>query len=220
MLRKLFVLCALLLLQGISQAQPDVVIDMVNGSAARLIDSVMQTINLRADIFNEEVSKVNKLRPLEIENLTQEKVIANIPVIKEFLGYLEVYRATSDKEQLRIQDSVTMFRSYLPKAKRKKYLQEFVNAYSLDQGAFYKYTLSLTSLYSNVLDLLNFMSTAQTEIKDGKIVFRDRTQLKQYERILAKVEKQIRKQSSASLAAQKATFEAGQIMQKAYGKLQ
>jgi len=220
MLKRLSIVFVVLGFQALAYAQPDAIMDMVNSSASKLIDSVMQTINLRADIFNEEVGKVNKLRPLEAENLSKERVDANIPVIKEFLGYLEVYRAASDREKKRIQDSVTMLRSYLPKSKQKKYLKEFMNAYLLDQGAFYKYTLSLTGLYSNVLELLNFMSGAHTEIKDQKIVFTDRKELKQYEKILAKVEKQIQKQSSASLAAQKATFKAGQLMQKSYGKLQ
>jgi hypothetical protein len=220
MLKKLFVIFALIGLQVMAYAQSDAVMDMVNSSASKLIDSVMQTINMRADIFNEEVGKVNKLRPLEVENLSKEKVEANIPAIKEFLGYLEVYRVTSDKEKARIQDSVSALRAYLPKSKQKKYLRDFVNAYALDQEAFYKYTLSLTGLYSNVLELLNFMSGAHTEIKDQKIVFTDRTELKQYEKILAKVEKQIQKQSVTSLASQKASFEAGQIMQKSYGKLQ
>jgi hypothetical protein len=220
MLRRSFVLVVLIGLHGLANAQPDVVLDMVNHSAAKLIDSTMQMINLRADIFNEEVSKVNKLRPLEVENLTKEKVEANIPIIKSFLGYLDVYRATGDKEKLRIQDSVTALRAYLPKAKQKKYLREFMNAYSLDQEAFYKYTQSLTALYTYVTDLLQLMSTAKTEIKDAKIVFTDRTELKQYEKILANVEKQIKKQSVTSLASQKASFEAGQIMQKSYGKLQ
>lgn len=218
--KKLFTVVLLVLSYGFARAQSDVVMDMVNHNAAKLIDSVMQTINLRAEIFNDEVTKVNKLRPLEVENLTKDKVEANIPVIKEFVDYLDVYRATSDKEKSRIMDSVAALRAYLPKSKQKKYLKEFVDAYSLDQGAFYKYTQSLTGLYTNVLDLLQFMRLADTETKDGKILFKDRTQMKEYEKIIGKVEKQIKKQSSASIASQKASFEAGQIMQKSYGKLQ
>jgi hypothetical protein len=115
---------------------------------------------------------------------------------------------------------VTALRSYLPKARQKKYLKEFVDAYSMDQAAFYTYTRSLTGLYTNVLELLNFMTTSTAEIKDTKIVFTDRKELSQYEKLLAKIEKQIKRQASASIASQKASFEAGQIMQKSYGKLQ
>lgn len=220
-MRKGIVTVAIMVFMAVAAyAQPEVVLDMVNASAGRLIDSTMQTINLRADIFNEEVAKVNKLRPLEAENMTKEKVEVSLPAIRDFLSYLDVYRATSDKEKLRIQDSVKLFRSYLEKNKQKKFLKEFLNAYSMDQSAFYKYTQSLTTLYTNVIDLLNFMAASKAEIKDNKIVFTDKAELKRYETIMAKVEKNIQKQATASLAAQKATFEAGQIMQKSYGKLQ
>ena len=220
MRKGIYIIAVMALFTISAYAQPEVVMDMVNASAGRLIDSTMQTINLRAEIFNEEVSKVNKLRPLEVENMTKEKLETTIPAVKDFLSYLEVYRATSDKEKVRIMDSVKQFRSYLPKQKQKKFLKEFVDAYTMDQGAFYRYTQSLTTLYTNVIDLLNFMSTTKAEIKDNKIVFTEKAELKKYEAIMAKVHKNINKQASASLAAQKATFDAGQIMQKSYGKLQ
>lgn len=201
------------------KAQPDAIMDMVNSSASKLIDSVMNGINIRSDIFNEEKAKVNKARPLDTENLTKEKIGENLPTVKEFLSYLEVYRATSDMEKKRIADSVAMLRAYLPKSKQKKYLKEFVDAYAMDESAFYKYTVALTSLYSHVIDLMQFMQNADVEVADGKIMFKDRKQLKEFEKIQLKIEKQLKKQASAGLAAQKATFEAGQIMQKAYGKL-
>lgn len=219
MIRMFFLLIFSTILITAAQAQPDVVMDMVNGEAAKLIDSVMSRLNLRAEIFNDEIARVNKLRPLEAENLTKVKIEANIPIIKEFLSYLDVYRSVSDREKAAIADSIASLRLYLPKSRQKKYLKEFEDAYALDQAAFYRYTLALTALYTNVLELLNFMQTAQTEIKDNKITFKNQKEYHHYEQIMAKVEKQVKRQGRASLASQKASIDAGEMMQKAYGKL-
>lgn len=214
------VLRSLLLLAltfGTASAQHVNPLDAMNHRASMLIDSTMQRLNLRAERFNEELSKINKARPLDASALTPEKIAENLTKVKDFLGYLDVYRTLSAKSRQTVEDSVAAMRSEMPSRIRKQYLQEFLDAYAMDQSAFDKYTVALTNVYTKVSEVLTFLSNAKIKLVNGKIQFDDKAEYERYQDMMNEVTGVNRKLISASAASQKATLEASEQMQKAYG---
>lgn len=189
----------------------------MNKRASALIDSTMQQLNLRAERFNEEVSKINRARPLDAGALTPEKITENIAKVKDFLEYLDVYRSLSAKSRQVVDDSVNSMRHEMPSKIRNLYLQEFLDAYHSDQSAFDKYTLALTNVYTAVGSVLKFLSDANVKQVDGKLSFDNKKEYESYEAMMNEINAANKKLINASAASQKATLEASEQMQKAYG---
>jgi hypothetical protein len=206
-----------LLFVGAASAQHVDPLEAMNHRASQLIDSTMSRLNLRAERFNEELAQINKARPLDASALTPETIAQNLAKVKDFLGYLEVYRSLSAKSRQTTEDSVAGMRSEMPSRIRKPYLQDFLDAYALDQNAFDKYTVALTNVYTKVSDVLKFLSTAKIKTVSGKIQFDDKAEYESYQDMMTEVTAVNRKLISASAASQKATLEASEQMQKAYG---
>jgi hypothetical protein len=179
----------------------------------------MSALNTRANIFNNELDKVNKLKPLDAASFTPAKIDSNITTIKEFLDYLDVYRKVSGDLFRRVQDSVEAIRRNVPQSKRKDFLKEFMDAYALDHKAFDKYSLALTDVYTNVLATVKFAKTANVEPKGDKLEFKSKEQYKSYKKMIDNVEKSNEKLISAAKKSQKATADASAAMQIAYGKV-
>ncbi|MBS1904282.1 MAG: hypothetical protein JSS75_11305 [Bacteroidetes bacterium] len=213
---RILAVCTLLASASVAQQRNDPM-EAMNHRASRLIDSSMQRLNLRAERFNEELGKINKARPLDPSMLSAEKIKENTGKINDFLAYLDVYRSLSANMRKQVDDSVAAMRSEMPIRVRKAYLQEFLDAYASDQTAFDKYTMALTNVYTNVKQVLEFISTAKVQVVDGKLSFTDKTEYEQYETLMNKVNAANRKLVSASAASQKATLEASDQMNKAYG---
>lgn len=213
---RILAVCMLLASVSVAQQRNDPM-EAMNHRASRLIDSSMQRLNLRAERFNEELGKINKARPLDPSMLSAEKIKENTGKINDFLAYLDVYRSLSANMRKEVDDSVAAMRSEMPIRVRKAYLQEFLDAYASDQTAFDKYTMALTNVYTDVKQVLEFISTAKVQVVDGKLSFTDKTEYEQYEALMNKVNAANRKLVSASAASQKATLEASDQMNKAYG---
>lgn len=206
----------LALLSSSAFAQPSAE-DMLSDRANALIDTAMKGLNLRAKIFNTELEKINLLRPLDPDSFTPKRMDSVVTGLKEFTSYLEVYRTMSNATLRALQDSVEAIRAFIPKSKRKTFLKEFVDAYTLDHNAFEKYTKLLSVLYTDVIKAMEYGKSINIEVKDGQLQFTNKQHYDEYSKIIETIEKDNKKVMNAGAAAQKATADASLAMQKAYG---
>lgn len=191
--------------------------DMLSDRANALIDTAMKGLNLRAKIFNAELDKINTLRPLDPDSFTPKRMDSVITGLKDFTSYLEVYRTMSNVTLKSLQDSVETIRTFVPKSKRKTFLKEFVDAYTLDHNAFERYTKLLSVLYIDVIKALEYGKLINIEVKDGQLQFTNKQHYDEYSKIIETIEKNNKKVVTAGAHAQKATADASLAMQKAYG---
>ena len=210
----LFFIIALLSSSAFAQPSPE---DMLSDRANALIDTAMKGLNLRAKIFNSELEKINILRPLDPDSFTPKRMDTVLVGLKDFTGYLEVYRTMSNASLSTLKDSVEAIRAFVPKSKRKTFMKEFLDAYTLDHTAFEKYTNSLSVLYAGVIKALEYGRSIDVQVKDGQLQFTDKKQYDEYSKIVATIEKDNKKVMNAGATAQKATADASLAMQKAYG---
>ncbi len=190
---------------------------MMTSRASRLIDSTMGAINLRAERFNQELQIINLTKPLDATSLTPEKIASSIIKVKDFLNYLEVHRSLSVRLRKITDDSVKAMRSEMPTRVREDFLKEFLEAYHKDQESFDKYTLALTKVYVNVSEVLKFLAGAKISLVGDKIQFDSKDDYEHYQEMMDAVNKSNKKLITASADSQKATLEASEAMQKAYG---
>jgi hypothetical protein len=191
--------------------------DMLSDRANALIDTAMKGLNLRAKIFNTELEKINALRPLDPDSFTPKRMDSVITGLKDFTSYLEVYRTMSNATLRSLQDSVEAIRAFVPKSKRKTFLKEFVDAYTLDHNAFEKYTKLLSSLYTDVTKALEYGKSINIQVQDDQLQFTNKQHYDEYSKIVETIEKTNKKVMTAGANAQKATADASLAMQKAYG---
>ena len=221
MKRLLFIILFSCIGANLFAQQKDAVTIIADRSSA-LIDSTMSGLNVRANIFNAELNKVNALNPLDTLSLVPDTIKRNIGAIKDFLSYLDLYRSLSEKTLESIKDSVEHIRPLIPKMKRETYLKEFIDAYTLDHKAFEKFTLALTDLYSKVLDALTFLKESGMTGRYKQLTSKEeyekyKSDSEKYKKILAGIQKNAEKVKSAGEKSQRATTEASIAMQKAYG---
>src|SRR2546421_9926679 len=107
----------------------------MNARALRLIDSTNARLNIRFGGFNEELGKINQLKPLDLDSNSKANIPATRQKIKDFLNYLDVFRTMSARLTEAISDSVQDMRSVMPSRIRESYLKVFLDAYNLDQAA-------------------------------------------------------------------------------------
>jgi hypothetical protein len=174
---------------------------MIGDRATHLIDTAMKGLNLRAKIFNNELEKINALRPLDPDSFISPRNDTVISGIKDFVSYLEVYRTMSNATLASLKDSVAL------------------DAYTLDHTAFEKYTKALSSLYTDVLKAIEYGKSINIQVKDGQLQFTDKDEYDTYSKIINNIEKTNEKVMKAGNAAQKATADASLAMQKAYGSV-
>lgn len=192
---------------------------MIGDRATHLIDTAMKGLNLRAKIFNNELEKINALRPLDPDSFISPRNDTVISGIKDFVSYLEVYRTMSNATLASLKDSVASIQQMVPKQKRKTFMKDFLDAYTLDHTAFEKYTKALSSLYTDVLKAIEYGKSINIQVKDGQLQFTDKDQYDTYSKIINNIEKTNEKVMKAGNAAQKATADASLAMQKAYGSV-
>lgn len=193
--------------------------ELLSDRANTLIDTAMKGLNLRAKIFNSELEKINALRPLDPDSFTPKRMDTVLTGLKDFTSYLEVYRTMSNATLKTLQDSVEAIRAFVPKSKRKTFLKEFLDAYTLDHKAFEKYTNALSTLYFDVVKALEYGRVINIQVKDDQLQFTDKKQYDEYSKLVASVEKSNKKVMNAGANAQKATADASLAMQKAYGSV-
>ncbi|MEP7235300.1 MAG: hypothetical protein ABI778_08390 [Ignavibacteriota bacterium] len=193
--------------------------DALNIRASRLIDSTMASVNIRAERFNEELTRVNAIKPLDAASLTKEVIPGNMEKVKDFLSYLDLYRSLCAKQRQEVVDSATALKSKMPSRYKETFLKEFIDAYDLDQSSFIKYTQALTKVYTNINLALAFVEQSHVTVKDNKLQFSDKKEYEEYSALITNIEKSNKKVINASATSQRATIDASAMMQKAYGEI-
>jgi hypothetical protein len=219
MLRSFFAFILLVSVLRISPAHAQNDPDALTARASRLIDSTMASLHFRAQRFNEELAKINAVNPLDIASHGKDVVPKNREKVKDFLGYLEVYRQLSGQQKQEVEDSTSALRAKMPSRHQATFLKDFQEAYDLDQSAFDKYTIALTKVFTHIDTALAFIETSKVEVKDNKLQFTDKKEYKKYSELIAIVEKSNKKLINAGAASQKAMIDASAKMQKAYGAI-
>jgi len=194
-------------------------VDIANARGSALIDSTMASLNIRAQRFNEELAKVNALKALDVPSLTKDIIPKNKEKIKDFLDYLDVYRELSKQLMQATVDTVTELKNLMPKRLKAAFMEDFLDAYKLDQNTFDRYTLELTKVFTNVVKALTYLETSKVTIVDKKLQFTDKLEYDEYNKLITDVEKSQKRLVTAGAASQKASIDASSVMQKAYGKL-
>ncbi len=214
-----FIVLGLLILSFVSPAGAQDDPDALVVRASRLIDSTEAMLNLRAQRFNEEMIKMNALKPLEATSLAKDTIPKSREKIKDFLNFLEVYRSLSHKMKEGIEDSVNNLRSKMSTHHRTSFLKEFLDAYDLEQSSLDNYTNALTKFYTNINAVLAFIETSSVTTKDNKLQFNNKKEYEKYSELIEAVEKSNKRLINASATSQKATIDASSMMQKAYGAI-
>jgi len=142
--------------------------EALNVRASQLIDSTMASLNIRAERFNEELAKINAVKPLDVASIGKEVIPKNREKIKDFLNYLEVYRTLCAQQQKEIEDTVNAFKVKVPARYKTAFLKDFLDAYDLDQSTFVKYTQALTKVFMNMDAVLAFLDQSNVTTKDKK----------------------------------------------------
>jgi len=217
MAKRLSLFFIVLFISSTAFAQGQTAEQIFSDRANAIIDTAMKGLNLRAKIFNSELEKINALRPLDPDSFTPKRMDTVLTGLKDFTGYLEVYRTMSNATLKTLQDSVEAIRTFVPKSKRKTFMKEFLDAYTLDHNAFEKYTNSLSVLYAGVTKALEYGRSIDIQVKDNQLQFTDKKQYDEYSKLVATIEKDNKKVMNAGANAQKATADASLAMQKAYG---
>ena len=146
--------------------------DGLNVRASYLLDSTMAALNLRAVRFNEELDKINAVKPLDVSSLDNDMIPKNREKVKDFLEYLAVYRALSEKLKQTVEDSVNTLRAKMPSRHKATFLKDFQEAYDLDQGTFDKYILALTQVFQNIYITLGFIENSGVTYNGTKYEFK------------------------------------------------
>jgi hypothetical protein len=194
-------------------------VSAANDRGSNLIDTTIATINLRAERFNEEISRINGLKALDVPAFQKDTIKKNKQRIKGFLDYLDVYRALSSQLMKATEDSVKALRALMPRNEKEKFLKDFLDAYEMDQKAFDNYTLALTKLFTNVINFLDFLEASHYEIKGNKLLFTSEDESKQSNDLMETVQEVQKKVIEASAKSQRASLDAHKKMQKAYGQV-
>jgi len=198
-------------------AQTNDPVEEVGKRAKALIEATMQNVSERAHIFNEQISLVNSLRALEVSNLDSAHVARNLPVIEDFLSYLMRYRDSSTILLKTLQDSLGYMREELPQSLKGRYLKAFEEAYLADVRAFDNYTLSLSTLFGKVTDVLTLLQTSKYTIQKNQLQFASKKDLEKYKKLFKEIDQANKRAAKAGDASKKATAWSNKTIKEVYG---
>lgn len=201
------------------QTEPERFVLQIENRATMVINSTMEQVGERAEDFNQKISHIFGLMPLESIHLDSTTIVRNISTINDFLEYLEMYRASGKALSQILNDSIVSIRSELPAKNRKKFLVSFEKAYNKDVNAFDAYIVTLSKLFKRVNATLAFLSVTPFAISKSKsIEFTSQQDHDRFKDLMASVEAANKDLSKATNASKKATAEANTVMQDVYGK--
>jgi hypothetical protein len=201
------------------EVSPENYVLQIENRATMVINSTMEQVGLRAEDFNQKISHIFGLMPLESIHLDSATIRKNVATIHDFLDYLEMYRASGKTLSQILNDSIVSIRAELPAKNRKKFLVSFEKAYNKDVNAFDAYIVTLSKLFKQVSHTLEFLSTAEFTISKSKsIEFAHQQDHDRFKDLMATIDAANKELSKATNASKKATAEANTVMQDVYGK--
>lgn len=205
-----FVILLFLSLASAAQAQTGAAAEAtalhnVENRANRLIDTTMKIVAERVAAFNEQVSEINQVRPLELASLDSASVAANIPKIIAFTTYLANYKSTSDSLGRLLEDTLYALQSEIPPNTPDNSLAAFQKSYTADREAFDVYAEKLRGLYQNVLDVLLFMQHAHYHIVKNQLQISVKSEIDTYQSLMKKIDASSKELKVAMEESRKAT---------------
>lgn len=163
--------------------------------------------------FNAQVAAINKLRPMDPENLDSARLDATTGSVLRFTQYLQDYLHRTDSVWTDLIDSLSALRQMDPNPDIRRSLKAFETSYKTDQTAWRGYVETLDRVYNEVLNTLLFLGNAPHQIADGGPRFVDRADLKRYNEFIASITKLTVTLQKAAKASEKATAAANKQLQ-------
>jgi hypothetical protein len=187
------VLCAFVLLFCLSieagasataQTPSNDPVELIQERASHVVAGIMQRNSLRTARFNQEMSKINLLRPLDAVNLDSAHIPATTLKMHAFLDFLGQYRDSSTAILRTLEDSVAALRADMPHEYQETFLSKFLAAYTQDSKAFDGYTLAISSLDKQVAEILHFLEHAKHGVVNNMVKFNDADIYKDYQALM------------------------------------
>ena len=180
------------------------------------VDGVMTKTAQRLTTFNERMTAINELKPLDPAKLNSEQIAKSLETLESFITYLNNYPVDSKSILKTVDDSIKHLRAVAPKEYRKEYLAPFRKAVFNDLDAFDKYTKELAGLYTTVSEVLTFLRGSQFTMVEGQIQFKNKSDYDRYVELMAGVESRSKTLAKAAEDSRKATDMANQLLKETY----
>jgi hypothetical protein len=159
-------------------------VELVQERASSVIAGLMQRSSQRTQRFNQEMSKINLLRPLDASNLDAEHIAFSMKKLHAFLDFLGEYRDSSATMLKTLEDSVAALRAEMPRNYQETFLSTFLKAYSDDSKAFDGYTLAISALDKQVADVLHLLEHSKHQVANKMVKFSDPEEYKSYQALM------------------------------------
>jgi hypothetical protein len=182
----------------------------------QFVDGVMNRTAERLTKFNERMTAINELRPLDPAKLNSEQITKSLETLEEFVTYLKTYPAESKTLLKIVDDSIKRLRAVAPKEYRKEYMAPFRKAFHSDLEAFDTYTKELSGLYTTVADVLTFLRSSEFTMVEGQIQFKNKSDYDRYIELMSGVEGRSKTLAKAAEESRKATDMANQLLRDTY----
>jgi hypothetical protein len=219
-MKKLFLKLAFVIaLIGALPAMPKAQImsdEALEARTTNFVDVVMTKTAQRLTKFNERMSSINELKPLDPAKLNSEQIGKSLETLEEFITYLNNYPVESKSILKTVDDSIKNLRAVAPKAYRKDYMGPFRKAMVNDLEAFDKYTKELAGLYTTVSEVLTFLRGAEFTMVEGQIQFKNKSAYDRYVELMAGVQTRSESLAKAADESRKATDMANQLLKETY----
>lgn len=222
-MKRFSVLVALLLLLAnpamAQKADPERFVMEIENRATTVINQTMEQVGERAEDFNQQISRIFGLMPLESIHLDSATIRKNMGTISEFLVYLESYRTSGKSLSQTLNDSIIAIRKELPAKNRKRFLVSFEKAYNKDVNAFDAYIVALSKLFKRVNTTLGYLGATEFGISEAKsLEFQNQADHDRFKELMSAVESANKELSKSTEQSKKATAEANTVMQDVYGR--
>ncbi len=174
-------------------------VELIQERASYVVASIMQRSSARTSKFNQEMSKINLLRPLDAANLDADHIPVTMKKMQDFLDFLGQYRDSSTAIIKTLEDSVAAFRAVMPRNYQETFLSSFLKAYTDDSKAFDSYTLAISSLDKQVTEVLHFLEHSKYKVVNKTVKFNDPDEYKGYQLLMRTLDERNTELSKASL---------------------
>lgn len=179
----------------------------------RTLDSAMKTVAARTALYNARIAEMNKAKPLEVASFDSAHLAANASQTLQFLDFLKKYRDAGNTLVAAFEDSMFVIASDFPPVKERDRVTDFAAAFKADQQAFDAHLAGMTTLYSDVLNVLLFMQRTKYTVSGTKLSFSAKTDVAEYQKLMSAVDAVQKELAKTGAASRKATLNANARLQ-------
>jgi hypothetical protein len=167
-----------------------------------VLNATMQVVASQSKDFNEHLSSINALRPLDIANLDSEHVVTSVQQIMAFNAFLGTFAKSGDSLGRVLEDSLFVLRQQFPSVAPDHALEAFEKSFIADRKAFGNYITSLHKVYDQVLNVLLFMQNTKYHLGE-KIEFVSNGDVARYQKLMTSLNAATKELSKASEESRK-----------------